>query len=563
MRLGAYPALQCPVRTHHAYDPAGLVGEPAELPEAIQDAIEAGKEFEAELFTQLANAAPDHVQLIGDESFRTGLEETLAAMDRGVPVILRAVLPDDPGGHRKGRPDLLIRHGDALPATYLPGEVKLHKFLERRPSTARTTYEVTVAPVRDPQARSVLENARPRVRRLEDDALQLVHYTRMLEAMGRHPGPAHHEAFVISGDDWADWELGEPHGTWIRLDEPAFETFSRTESTKKRTALERYDHEFGFRLQVAQNAAAGKPAIVVPIYSAECDGCPWYAGCEPTFAADPTTTFGSWRPTVREWLALRTLGVVTVEQLAALQLTDEWLGKYKAEIDAKGNWRKRLDLTIEKARLAVAGHTLAFRNAKSVRAPKADVEIDLDMENDTDNRVFLWGARLRRGDQVSFHAFAHWSELDDADERTVADQLTDWLAQQRDSAAAAGESIMVFHHGDVERQRLRQIQGPSAVKDIGVDFFDTHRWAETNLVATRGHGLKPLAGELGFEWRDDDPGGRNCQLWLEAARASTDPVERKALQDRVLAYNEDDTAATAWIRDHTADLVNLADLEAP
>lgn len=560
--LGAYPATQCPVRTHHAFDP-DITLMPAEQPPAIQEAIDAGLAFEQTLFDDIASSHPDRFCLVDQDSGRrAAVQQTLDAMDAGVPVILRGVLPDDVDGHRVGRPDLLVRHGDDLPATYLPGEVKLHRFLEGKASNTRNTYSVTIAPASDPQARRTLDHARPRVGRLENDALQLAHYTRMLESMGRHPGPEHHEAFLVSGDDWVGtWQLDEVHGTWIRLDEPAFETYSRSESTKKRTALERYDHEFGFRVAIAENAAAGKPAIVVPIYSSECDGCPMYAGCEPTFAADPTTSFETWRPRVREWLALRTLGITTVEQLAAVELTPEWVERYLAEIEGKQGWRKRLGLTIEKARLAVAGHTLAFRAPDSVRAPRADVEIDLDMENDTAGRVFLWGARLRRGDTVAFHAFVDWNELTLGDERAIAERLADWLVEQRDSAAAAGESIMVFHHGDVERQKLRLILGPSAIKHIGIPFFDTHQWAEKSLVATRGLGLKPLAGELGFEWRDDDPGGRNCQIWVDEARATADAEQRDRLQQRVLDYNEDDTAATAWIRDHTADLVSLTELE--
>ena len=43
--LGAYPATQCPVRTHHAFDP-NITLMPAEQPPAIQEAIDAGLAFE-------------------------------------------------------------------------------------------------------------------------------------------------------------------------------------------------------------------------------------------------------------------------------------------------------------------------------------------------------------------------------------------------------------------------------------------------------------------------------------------------------------------------------------
>ncbi|MBC9958406.1 TM0106 family RecB-like putative nuclease [Yimella sp. cx-51] len=556
--LGAYPAIRCPVRTHYRFDPSVVAVSVPNSPE-LQQIIDAGNAFEEALFEYVLAAAPDRVHLV-DAHGGSAVLETADAMERGVPLILRAALPDDEEGKRVGRPDLLVRHGDSWPAKYVPGDVKLHKFLEPKASNKRFSYEVVVAPASDPSARSVIADARPRGTRHEDDALQLAHYTRMLEALGRHPGPEHYEAFLVSGDEWDDWGKDAVHGTWIRLDEPAFSTYSRTEGSKKRSALERYDHEFSFRLTVAENAAAAKPALVVPIYTSECETCDWYAQCERTFAADPTASFTSWRPSLREWLALRTLGITDVDDLAALELNDEWLERYVAEAGATSNWRKRLDLTIERAKVASAGHTLVYRSAASQGPRVADVEIDLDMENDTSDRVFLWGARLRRGENVSFHAFVRWDVLDDAAELALADELTDWLAAQRDSAQSDGESIAIFHHGHVEKQRLRKIQGQGAVEAIGIEFVDTHRWAETNMVTTRAFALKPLATSLGFEWRDEDPGGRNCQLWLDRARETSDAAERATLQQRILDYNEDDTAATAWIRDHAADLPYLDSL---
>ena len=64
-----------------------------------------------------------------------------------------------------------------------------------------------------------------------------------------------------------------------------------------------------------------------------------------------------------------------------------------------------------------------------------------------------------------------------------------------------------------------------------------------------GHGLKIVAVYgAGFEWRDDDPGGLQSQLWYQQA-LSRDATAR----DRILAYNADDVSATealrAWLRD--------------
>ena len=67
--LGAYPATQCPVRTHHAFDP-NITLMPAEQPPAIQEAIDAGLAFEQTLFDDIASSHPDRFCLVDQDSGR-------------------------------------------------------------------------------------------------------------------------------------------------------------------------------------------------------------------------------------------------------------------------------------------------------------------------------------------------------------------------------------------------------------------------------------------------------------------------------------------------------------
>ena len=43
-----------------------------------------------------------------------------------------------------------------------------------------------------------------------------------------------------------------------------------------------------------------------------------------------------------------------------------------------------------------------------MEVPVADVEIDVDIEYDLDNRVYMWGARLRRGTDDSTAQYSSW-----------------------------------------------------------------------------------------------------------------------------------------------------------
>jgi predicted RecB family nuclease len=62
-----------------------------------------------------------------------------------------------------------------------------------------------------------------------------------------------------------------------------------------------------------------------------------------------------------------------------------------------------------------------------------------------------------------------------------------------------------------------------------------------------GRGLKSLARWIGFEWREEDPGGAQSMAWW--AEYLDDPSKNGYLRDRLLAYNEDDVRATFVLRD--------------
>jgi hypothetical protein len=116
--------------------------------------------------------------------------------------------------------------------------------------------------------------------------MQLSHYTRMLQELGMHPelGPA--VGGIIGTSDFTPL-LNDSRGTtWYDLDEEVIETYSATGPghRKKRSALQRYDHEFTFRITVARQAQIGGE-IVRPYRINECDTCEWVSYC--TEAAGP------------------------------------------------------------------------------------------------------------------------------------------------------------------------------------------------------------------------------------------------------------------------------------
>jgi predicted RecB family nuclease len=54
-----------------------------------------------------------------------------------------------------------------------------------------------------------------------------------------------------------------------------------------------------------------------------------------------------------------------------------------------------------------------------------------------------------------------------------------------------------------------------------------------------------VAPAFGFQWRDEEPGELQSQVWLQEARSSADAAATAKAQSRIRRYNEDDLAPTA------------------
>ncbi|MBM9458763.1 hypothetical protein JK386_02535 [Nocardioides sp. zg-536] len=166
-------------------------------------------------------------------------------MDQGIEVILGGWLPDDIHGGRTGRPDILLRHDSAGALTsYVPGDVKQHKIARRAKGPLR--FSPMSAPSDVEEHRGCAAELTAKI----DDYLQLAHYWRMLEACGRAPSTVEPTGFIIGTDDFSDLDSLGTVLVWLDLASPYFQTYSRSQGKAKRSAMERYDHEQGFRLKV-------------------------------------------------------------------------------------------------------------------------------------------------------------------------------------------------------------------------------------------------------------------------------------------------------------------------
>lgn len=557
--LNSRVAVRCARRAHNDHDPTM-----ADLPlvdVALSRWAEAGIAFEDDVVAYLAEKLGDaciDLRLLGHADAITA---TLEAMDAGLPVVVGGALPDDIPGRRRGRPDLLTLTGIGADGVsrYLPADIKSHQVL--RATKTGTIDTVTLDRLATLDGWSARAGLSPNSAHRLTDLMQLAHYWRLLEACGHESdlGPL---GGLIGSDSFAS---DEPFLVWQSLTEPDFSTFSRSQGTAKRSALERYDHEFGFRVKVIdvaeqQDRPNAPLPLVRPVIIDECDSCPWHDAClEHVGELEPSVHIVSGRLGLREWNALRSVGVVTIEDVAGLSLDDPRLASYWPELEIKqSRARSRLEDAITRAQMSIAGERIRATGAPIPDVPSAAVEVDFDLEWDAEGRLYLWGLLVTDGNGHRLESVYSWDSMDEDGEADLASVAIARLVSLREEAESSGQSFRVFHYSHPEISMVR-----SLIRRGGPPPWPSEEWWEeftsecfvdllpivkAGFIGLRGLGLKEVAQAAGFEWQDDDPGGEQSLDWIEEARHATDPDAREAARRRLLDYNTDDVMATVAVR---------------
>lgn len=594
---GGYAAKRCPLRVQFdAYPPPGVIPAQEDLVERHR--MDAGNHFEAEVFGVLRELHPDAVTIEG-VSGHDAERATLAAMRSGARLILSGRLPTDRIGRRVGKPDVLVLAGTSAGVhTYHPVDVKHHRTLGVADPERPADRRARVASLANPAFVDSEVDETQLDWRSTRDLLQLAHYHRMLEAVG-------HAAVEPMGAIIGK----EQQVVWHHLATANIQQLWDRSRSANESPLQRYDFEFSFRLDVLAAAAEGQP-IVEPVSISECPTCPWNAHCQPRIVAADSTSLVPGHG-YKQWHALRRRNIATRAQLASLDhrtarvvdayqrwdLVDsvaraaalprtapveEVVGRRSTDrlealarhgIESAGDlldldprvialadfpWRS-LATSIHQAAVAGDGHRpeLAF-GVPRLEVPRADVEIDIDMENALDGTVYLWGA-LAHGEYV---AAASWDVSSPSVDAEVFVSFWAWLTDQREAARRHGRSVAIYcWFANAESTALRRgaaaaaellgyESAPAEVEELLVDdtFVDLFAVFARQVVIGHGNGLKAVAPHAGFSWRDDDPGGSESMLWHNDAVTAPGAADRESARRRLLAYNEDDVRATATIR---------------
>lgn len=593
--LGAYAARQCPVRAQ--WDLLRPCEPPPPTP-AQERLAECGREFEVRVLSRVLELHPGAVA-VPSAPAPDREHATARAMAAGAPVITGGRLPEDPIGQRVGEPDLLAR---APAGGYRPVDVKHHLALtsERSPfagrsaSLERLTWE------------EADEEPGLGARKNRADLLQLGHYQRMLETHGS----------AVDGERWAGIVGREGRVVWYDLDLPVWAEAGAPGRRRRRSTMELYDSEFALRREVVDAAARHRldpalPLRATPIRIGECAQCPWWCWCGPILHAGagsvsllPRTGERAYRVhlshgvTDRRELAdldyrtalLVASGVDVRPLLAALdRLPDatpvaEVLGRRRsgqlgrldrAGIRTLGDARGLSERTaayaagpcsalteqIDQARAALGpAPVYRRRGVRAVTAPRAAVEVDIDMENVEDG-VYLWGTLTTQpapgaAGEVGYRPFHTWEPLTPATELSLFRSFWEWLSHLRETCRIRGLTFRAYcYNSGAETGQMTRISAGTDLAGPVSAFTSSPEWVDllpvfrSQLITGAGIGLKEVAPLAGFSWEVEDPGGAESMVKYEEAVAEVDSRRSELARNWLLAYNRNDVEATRAVRE--------------
>ena len=113
---------------------------------------------------------------------------------------------------------------------------------------------------------------------------------------------------------------------------------------------------------------------------------------------------------------------------------------------------------IDQARAAVAGRAFRARGIDRIDVPRADVEVDVDMEN-CEAGVYLWGTLTEGVPHGGYEPFVTWDPLDRAAEGEVFARLLGLAPPAPPGDEAGGGTFAAYCNSSAEATQMRRIAG--------------------------------------------------------------------------------------------------------
>ena len=545
---GSRFTLDCAHRVVNDRDPSLPTELKADRSEDQTLREEEGVLFEYNIRTELiALHKVVDLALVNDYKERT--EATIRAIERGDVIIVGAALPSSEG--RSGAPDILVKgpsKSDGT-STYFPVDIKNHKPLD---GAKKPTNQI-VSSLKDFRKDQISEIEIGPGTPNSDDSLILSHYWRLLESLGYNPDGEPFGAIIGS-----DKQL-----VWRSLVAPLLD----------------YDKEFQLRLSALLALIGQKPPHTKPIWNPGwCDQCHWREHCREKLLAEQHVSLikGVSYSRAMNLESMKPKPIRTWADLANTSASD---------LNIKGWPKPQLEIDHARARLSGSSFPFTPRSTDDVSVPRADVEIDFDMESigksEANNQpacVYLWGTLTTiRSDKVwqllhnpteGFRGFSIFEQNE-----TESDALASFWAWAQDWIAKSREhdfSLKFYcYSGTAEHTAMKNVSkrssGRARVPSIDEieEFKQSEYWLDIRdyvkklIWSTENQQLKTVGKIAGAKWEEGANGALSI-VWFDTWNRSTDSTERESLKNQLLKYNTNDVEATLilrnWINDGLASI---------
>ncbi|WP_111768154.1 TM0106 family RecB-like putative nuclease [Nakamurella deserti] len=347
--------------------------------------------------------------------------------------------------------------------------------------------------------------------------------------------------------------------------------------------LDDYDARFADRLAVAEAALRRERPLASPSRVSECRRCPWNPVCtvELTLGRDVSLIAPG-----ADAAGLRAVGVVTIDDLA---LADD--DQLAAVAPSRSTGALRGPELRLRARAWQADAVL-IRRRDAVQVPRADIELDVDMECFIDDGAYLWGTYLSgtaagmtaatgAGFEGGYQPFVTWHPLPDRAEGVMFAEFWAYLRELQLVANDAGLTFAAYCYSRQAEERwlfstparYPDVPGMPSAQEVraftsSASWVDMYEMLGREFLAAGSKRLKTVAPLAGFNWRDPEPDGANSMVWYRAAVGADGAPPSESQKRRLLEYNEDDVLATLalrrWMSDGAAaDTPTVAELSVP
>ena len=472
---------------------------------------------------------------------------TVNAIGDGATLIINPRLLGDPIALRRAAVHALVRVGrQETRYTYAPVLIKNNEVVE--PAATRRTLVTSLARMNPTDARfrdGVGVRTTPTITRI---GLALSHATRVLQSMGAADSSARGAIVDRHLNVW-----------WLTLDGTDYPRFN----------LATYDRLYAERLDVVlahERWRVGDGRFPTePYWHRECLDCPYAGLCSATLEERDDVSLTRFT-TFDQQLALREHGVSTRAQLARLdpsrsRRTVAPLATDRPEAHL-AHVIPRLDELIYRARAHERG-PLRIVAPSEVGCPTGDVEVDIDMESYGET-TYLWGALVTLNSPVAevtegYVAFVNWDDDGAGGEARLFASFWTWFQDLRRHCREQQRRLVAYcfwaqaEDGAMDRAVQSPLADGPTLDDILAfrraspsQWIDLHQAAKSQIQTEGPTGLKLLATQAGFSWRDVNPSGEASMLWYEVAVGGGPAAE--ASRRRILEYNEDDCRATRALR---------------